>query len=216
MERKLDPVEVRVLGVLLEKQMATPEYYPLTLNALVAGCNQKSNRDPVLELDDAAVGQALEGLRQARLAWQVRTPGSRVAKYEHNAGILAELSRGELALLCELLLRGPQTAGELRARASRLVEFHGVPAVEHLLQKLAAHPRGPFVAALPRRPGHKECRYAHLLGGAPPDDAAEPAAAPPSAVPAAGAVLARLERLEGEVAELRRVMEDLRRALGES
>lgn len=211
MEWNLNSVEVRVLGVLLEKQMATPEYYPLTLNALVAACNQKTNRDPVMELEPPSVEAALEGLRQRRLAWQVRTPGSRMPKFEHNAGVLAEFSRSELGLLCELLLRGPQTAGELRARCARLVEFHGVPAVEHTLQKLASHAEGPFVVLLPRRPGHKECRYAHLLGETTPTEIDGVPEGSPQAAAGRADSAERLMRLEQEVAALQSNVEELRR-----
>jgi hypothetical protein len=219
MEWKLTPVEVRVLGALLEKQMSTPEHYPLTLNALVAACNQKTNRHPVMDLEASEVEAALEGLRQRRLAWQVRTPGSRMPKYEHNAGLLAEFSRSELGLLCELLLRGPQTAGELRARSARLVEFHGVPAVEHSLQKLASHEGGPFVVQLPRRAGHKECRYAHRLGDADPTEGDASTAGTPGAAlenPEAAERLTRLEQavaaLQGSVAQLQREVLEIKRA----
>ena len=124
MEWALTPVEARILGVLIEKQMSTPDYYPMTLNAVVTACNQKTNRAPVMDLDEPEVREGLDRLRQRRLVWQVKTQGSRVPKYEHNMGAAAEFSERELGLLCELLLRGPQTPGELRARSSRLVEFH--------------------------------------------------------------------------------------------
>jgi len=163
MDYELDAIQARILGVLIEKQMATPDYYPMTLNALINACNQKTNRDPVMNLEQAEVEQALGALREHRLVWQVMTHGSRISKYEHNMKEAAEFSRRDLALLCELLLRGAQTAGELRARTARLTEFHGLAAVEHTLKKLSEHERGPFVIKLPRRPGHKENRYAHLF-----------------------------------------------------
>ncbi len=169
----LNAVEARILGVLLEKQMATPDYYPLTLNALVAGCNQKTNRDPVMDLDEETIGRALDELKKQHLVWQIKTAGSRAAKYEHNLKEVAEFSVSELGILCELLLRGPQTAGELRARTARLTEFHGLPAVEHVLRKLMEHEKGPFVAKLPRRPGHKECRYTQLFHRGPEDEGLE-------------------------------------------
>lgn len=209
MQISLDPVEARILGALIEKQMATPDYYPLTLNALVAACNQKTNRDPVMALDEAAVIRGLDGLRRRRLVWQVKTQGSRAPKYEHNLKDTADFSASELALLCELLLRGPQTAGELRGRSARLLEFGGLAAVEHTLQKLIAHERGPFVAELPRRPGHKENRFAHCFGPLEPEaGSAEPAsaAAPGPEAPSAEGIAA----LEQAVADLRQALEDLR------
>lgn len=159
----LNAVDARILGVLIEKQISTPDYYPLTLNALIAGCNQKTNRDPVMNLDDERVEQSLDELKKQHLVWQIKTAGSRTPKYEHNFKDIADFSVSELAILCELLLRGPQTAGELRSRTARLAEFHGLPAVEHILRKLMEHEKGPFVTKLSRRPGHKECRYAQLL-----------------------------------------------------
>jgi uncharacterized protein YceH (UPF0502 family) len=209
MEISLDPVEVRILGALIEKQMATPDYYPLTLNALVAACNQKTNRDPVMTLDEAAVIRGLDGLRRRRLVWQVKTQGSRVPKYEHNLKDTADFSVSELALLCELLLRGPQTAGELRARSARLVEFGGLAAVDHTLQKLYAHEQGPFVVELPRRPGHKENRFAHCF--CPLDPGAETAEPSPGAAPGPdGAASERIAALEMAVAGLRQALDDLR------
>jgi uncharacterized protein YceH (UPF0502 family) len=163
MDIQLDAVEARILGVLIEKQMSTPDYYPLTLNALVNACNQKTNRDPVMELDADTVEEALGRLRYRRLAWQVKAQASRALKYEHNLQQIAEFSDREQGILCVLLLRGPQTAGELRSRTVRLAEFHGLAAVEHTLQKLIQHEKGPFVDRLDRRPGHKENRYAHLF-----------------------------------------------------
>ncbi|MCP4111170.1 MAG: DUF480 domain-containing protein [Desulfobacteraceae bacterium] len=159
----LNPVEIRILGVLIEKQMSTPDYYPMTLNALINACNQKTNRDPVMNLDEAAVEKALDSLRSQRLVWQVKVQGSRALKYEHNIKAIAEFSDSEIAILCELLLRGSQTGGELRSRTVRLTEFPGLSAVEHTLQKLIDHEKGPFAIKLPRAPGQKENRYAHLF-----------------------------------------------------
>ena len=136
MEISLNDVEARILGVLIEKEMSTPDYYPLTLNALVNACNQKTNRDPVMDLDEDTVSESLVRMRTDRLVWQVKTQGSRALKYQHNMKDLAGLSNRALALLCELLLRGPQTAGELRTRTGRMADFDGVPAVEHALKKL--------------------------------------------------------------------------------
>ncbi len=159
MKYSLNEIEARILGVLIEKQMATPDYYPLTLNALVNACNQKSNRNPVMSLDEDIVEQALNSLREKHLVWQVKTHGSRTAKFEHNMKEVADLSTSEIGILCVLLVRGPQTAGELRSRTTRLVEFHGLAAVEHNLKKLADHDEGPFIEKLKRMPGQKECRY---------------------------------------------------------
>ncbi len=160
----LNPVEARILGVLIEKQTATPDYYPLTLNALVTAVNQKTNRNPVMKLDEAAVTDALDSLRKQRLVWQVATHGSRTHKYRHNLkDEVADFYKRELTVLCELLLRGPQTAGELRTRTTRLFEFQDLPEVEHIIGGLMTHESGPFVVKLPRRPGRKEHRYAHLF-----------------------------------------------------
>jgi len=163
MEIQLNPIEVRVLGVLIEKETTTPDYYPLTLNSLINACNQKTNRDPVMDLDETQVGNALDSLRNQRFVWQVKVQGSRVVKYEQNMKNIADFSKSELALLCILMLRGPQTTGELRTRTTRLIEFHGLSAVEHSLQKLMDHEKGPFVLKMPRQPGQKECRYTHLF-----------------------------------------------------
>jgi hypothetical protein len=170
MQINLNPIEARVLGVLIEKQMSTPDYYPLTLNALVNACNQKTNRDPVLEMDQSSVEQALDSLRSQRLAWQVKVQGSRSLKYEHNMKSIVEFSDRELAVLCELMLRGPQTVGELRTRTTRLTDFPNLAVVEQTIQKLETHENGPFVAELPRRPGQKENRYAHLFSDIDPSD----------------------------------------------
>lgn len=158
------PIEIRILGVLMEKQMTTPDYYPMSLNALILGCNQKSNRDPVMELSETEVLDALQQLRNDHLVWQVRTAGSRVPKYEHNLKEVAEFSIQETAVLCELMLRGPQTLGELRARCTRMFEFHGTAEVEHIIGKLMDPHRGIFAKELPRQPGRKEPRFAHLMG----------------------------------------------------
>ena len=163
MDMALTDVELRILGVLIEKQMATPDYYPMTLNALVNACNQKNNREPVMELDSEAIEQALTSLRKQHLVWQIMTHGSRTAKYEHNLAEIASVSERELSVLCELFLRGPQTAGDLNTRTARLIETHGLMAIEQILKKLAEHHKGPFVEMLPRRPGHKENRYVHLF-----------------------------------------------------
>ena len=170
----LDTVQIRVLGALIEKEIATPEGYPLSLNALVNACNQKSSRDPVMELAEEEVRQALHILEDMGLTAVVRD--SRVAKYEHRIRTVLNLRRDETAVLCLLFLRGPQTPGELRSRADRLYSFDDLEAVQSTLGRLASRGsspdeepavehRGPLVVVLPRQPGSREARYAHLLGG---------------------------------------------------
>ena len=159
----LTPTEARVLGALIEKEITTPEYYPLSLNALVNACNQKNNRDPVTALDEVEVRQALHGLEDERLAGAVRGD-SRVPKYEHRIQEVFNFTRGEIAVVCVLLLRGPQTPGELRGRTERMYKFDELSDVQTVLQKLMA--REPaLVKVLPRQPGTKEARCAHLLSG---------------------------------------------------
>src|SRR5664279_3886813 len=166
----LDPIQIRVLGALIEKEIATPENYPLSLNALLAACNQRSSRDPVMDLAEDQVRQALHTLEDMGLTSVVRE--SRVAKYEHRIRTVLNLRRDETALLCLLFLRGPQTPGELRSRSDRLHSFDGLDAVESTLARMTAASTGdepsgarPLAAMLPRQPGSRESRYAHLLGG---------------------------------------------------
>jgi len=210
MKYDLNPVEARVLGVLIEKQLSTPEYYPLTLNALVNACNQKSNRDPVMSLDEAAVVEALDSLRKQHLVWQIMTHGSRTAKYEHNMKDVAAFSESQLAVLCELMLRGPQTIGELRTRTARLTEVYGFSDVEYTLKKLMADEAGPFVLQLPRRPGQKESRYAHLFSklNASEDTYESPATTLPTRQ--SDEDNRRIDILEKKVEELQAAFSDLR------
>ena len=169
----LTATEARVLGALIEKEITTPEYYPLSLNALVNACNQKNNREPVVTLDEVEVRQALHGLEDERLAAAVRGD-SRVPKYEHHVQEVFNFTRGEIAVVCVLLLRGPQTSGELRGRTERMYKFDELSDVQSVLQKLMT--REPaLVKILPRQPGTKEARYAHLLSG--DVESFEPAAA---------------------------------------
>ena len=173
---ELTPYESRVIGCLIEKEITTPEQYPLSLNALTNACNQKSNRAPVLELDEASVQQTLDGLNKKYLVSEESGYGSRVAKYRHRFcnteyGTL-KFSSQELGIVCELLLRGPQTPGELRSRASRLCPLREVAEVEAVLDALARREDGPFVVRMPREPGKRESRYAHLFGGTVDDAAA--------------------------------------------
>ena len=211
MDITLNPVEARVLGSLIEKELTTPDYYPLTLNALTHACNQKSNRDPMMELDEKAVIRALDSLREEQLAWQIKTAGSRAPKYEHNIKKMAEFSPREIGILCVLLLRGPQTVGELRSRTERLYKFEDLSEVQETLEGLSEREDGPFVIRLPRQVGRKERRYAHLLCGEVAFD--EEQGSSPSPEPARLEVLAENERikaLEEKVAALETDMEMLR------
>ncbi|HEX8071902.1 MAG TPA: YceH family protein [Pyrinomonadaceae bacterium] len=212
---RLDAVEVRVLGALIEKQVTTPEYYPLTLNALVHACNQISNRDPVVAYDEPTVTAALESLREKKLAREVRTADGRVPKYRQVLTEVVPLRAAELAVLCVLLLRGPQTTGELRGRTERLYSFSDITYVEGTLQALAERPEGAFVVRLPRQPGQKEARWAHLLAG-PVEVEEQPArdARPEAATRRAGGD-ERVARLESEVAALRQELTELRQQFAE-
>ncbi len=163
----LKEVEIRVLGCLIEKQKQTPEYYPLTLNALVNACNQKSSRDPVMDLEDADVARALESLKMKDLAMMRSDFSSRVPKYEHHLAKEFNLSPGQISALCILFLRGPQTPGEVKTRTARMFAFSNVVEVEEVLYSLINFEPDALVAKLPKEPGRKECRYAHLFSGEP-------------------------------------------------
>lgn len=198
----LTPDECRVLGALVEKEVTTPEYYPLSMNALINACNQRSNRDPVMDLDEAAVRQALHGLEDLRLAGRARAADGRVTKYEHWLGEAFNFSRAETALICVLLLRGPQTPGELRGRTERMHRFEEIGEVLAGLQKLMER-QPPLAAVLARQPGTKESRYAHLLSGPVEAGAATGAAVQHEARADAGPEsLERVARLEAAVAEM--------------
>lgn len=207
----LTDVEVRVLGSLLEKEVTTPDNYPLSLNALLSACNQTTNREPVMRLDEDALVPATVALRRRGLVRQIQPAGSRVTKYEHLLGEEWRLGRPELALLGVLMLRGPQTPGELHARTARLEPFDDIPELEGVLESLIAREPEPLVARLPRLPGQKEVRYAHLLGGGPPRTDA-PGAADEHAAPArpAGAEDDRVAALERTVEALRAEVAELR------
>jgi hypothetical protein len=210
----LTPVEVRVLGSLIEKDCTTPDYYPLSLNALVNACNQLNNRDPVVIYGEADVNRAMDSLRDKQLAYVVSGGVNRVLKFGHKFPAAFELSRAETAALCVLLLRGPQTAGEIRSRSGRLHEFADLADVQSTLSNLVGRPQ-PLVVCLPRQPGTKESRYAHLLGG---EVAAPPAPAVPEPVVAPAAPVVppdRLAALEAEVAGLRREVTELRQQLSD-
>ena len=165
MPYELNAIEARILGCLIEKRFTTPDIYPLTLNSLTLACNQKSNRDPMMELDEQAVVRAIDSLRDKNLAQTVNQAGSRVMKYGHIADRALVLEDQQLAILCELLLRGPQTAGELRGRVVRMTPFGNIEEVEHAMATLTSRSPEPLAMLLPRQPGRKEPRYAHLLSG---------------------------------------------------
>ena len=195
---ELDAVEVRVLGCLIEKEITTPEYYPMTLNALVNGCNQKSNRDPVVTHEEEDISEALDRLRHKQLVSILTGGGNRVPKYGHRLQEKLNLGRREVALICELMLRGPQTIGELKDRAGRMHRFSDTNEVERCLGTMSE-----FVKALPRQPGMKEPRWVHLLSG-------EPDLATYSAVPGAAAERTdRVGQLEVELSALRQRIDDL-------
>lgn len=207
---KLTATECRVLGTLIEKEVTTPDYYPLTMNALIGACNQRSNREPVMNLDEDEIRQALNGLEDKQLAGRARSADGRATKYEHWLGEAFNFTRAETALICVLLLRGPQTPGELRSRTERLHEFAEISDVIAGLQKLMER-EPPLVALLPRQSGARESRYAHLLSG--PVDSIGMRAGPAPAQPPTIASPEREERiaqLEATVADLQREMTALR------
>jgi len=211
MDIVLNEVEARVLGSLVEKDVTTPDYYPLSLNALVNACNQKNNRDPVMNLDEDPVRQALNTLQAKRLAGPTSSADSRVTKYEHRLQEVFNFTRGETAILCVLLLRGPQTPGELRGRTDRMHHFEDLTEVQSSLQRLMQ--REPaLVRVLPRQPGTKESRYKQLLSGDVEDLAADVPAGT-SFVPRGAANDDRIARLEDEVANVRKEVADLKQQL---
>jgi uncharacterized protein YceH (UPF0502 family) len=205
MDMLLTDVETRVLGSLVEKELTTPEYYPLSLNALVNACNQKSNRDPVMNLDEAAVREALRALDKKGLAGAADNMVSRVTKYEHRLQEAYNFTRHEIAILSELLLRGPQTPGELRSRADRMHKFDDLGIVQSTLQRLMKR-EPPLVKVLPRQPGTKEARYAHLLSGdveVSPDPAAGAAASSTISSDRIARLEDQVETLQAEIADLK-------------
>jgi uncharacterized protein YceH (UPF0502 family) len=217
---ELTPHEARVIGCLIEKQIATPDQYPLSLNALVNACNQKSNRDPVLELDEREAQSVVDALMKRQLVLEKSGFGSRVPKYQHlfcntQFGSLKFSPQGT-AIVCELLLRGPQTPGELRTHAARLAPLKDVSEVEAELEGLMTRPDGPFVAKLQREPGRRESRYMHLFSGEAPPELAAPSVEHPSAGAAAGSgsVIRRIEALEAALAELRGELDALKARVG--
>lgn len=177
----LNEIEARVLGCLIEKDLTTPDYYPLTLNSLTAACNQKSNRSPVMSVQETDVVRAIDSLRIQHLVWEAHLAGSRVPKYEHRARERWDLQQDELAVLGVLLLRGPQTAGEIRSRCERAHGFDSIEETEDTLLRLASREEGPLVQELERLPGHRETRFVHLLCGEPETDIPHPTIRPEAA-----------------------------------
>jgi uncharacterized protein YceH (UPF0502 family) len=206
LQLQLNPRDVRVLGSLIEKDITTPDYYPLSLNALVNACDQKNNRDPVMSLDEDAVRQALSSLQEKRLAGPAGGADSRVAKYEHRLQEVFNFDRREIAIICVLLLRGAQTPGELRGRGERMYHFEALEDVESTLQRLIER-EPPLVTVLARQPGTKESRYMHLFSGAP--EAAT--VTPPSRTAPEELDTSRLSALENELSSLRSQISELRR-----
>ncbi len=200
-EVALDAREVRVLGCLIEKELSTPDYYPMTVNALVAACNQKTNREPVVDYSESDVVESLAGLQRKRLVGSASSSYGRAAKYRHALAEMMDLKEPQLAVLASLMLRGPETAGEVRARTGRMYAFESLEAVDAVLEELASR-ESPLVAGLPRRPGQKEARYMHLFSDA--DESAMPSARTE--------IEERVETLEQEVAALEEELADLRQA----
>ncbi len=208
MDIQLNDIEARVLGCLIEKELTTPDYYPLTLHSLTAACNQKSNRLPVMSVIDTDVARALDHLRTKHLGREAHLAGSRVPKYEHKADEKWGLTPQEIAVLGVLLLRGPQTPGELRARTGRMFPFRNLEEVEETLHELENHDEGRFVMELPRQPGHKENRFMHLLSSEPVLEST------PTTLPAEPAMLQ--VRAENErIADLEEAVQTLQNQLSE-
>jgi len=206
----LSLLETRILGVLCEKQRTVPDTYPLSLNALVAGCNQKTSRHPIIEVSEAEVAAALDSLKGPALV--IESSGGRVPRYAHNMERVLRLPSQSVALLTVLMLRGPQTAGELRINCDRLHKFADISAVEGFLQELAERPEGALVMELPRQPGARENRWAHLLSGAPVIE--ETAAAPLPAEPGADVTVGEIAALKANVARLEAEVEALKALVG--
>jgi hypothetical protein len=212
----LTEIEARVLGSLIEKDITTPDYYPLSLNALVNACNQKNNRDPVMTLDEETVRQALGTLQEKRLAGPASGADSRVTKFEHRLQEVFNFDRRETAIVCVLLLRGPQTPGSLRSRTDRMYHFEALDDIVSTLDRLAQR-EPPLARVLPHQPGTKESRYTHLFSGEPPTSAAagstDVARAPSPANAGANSVPDRLITLEEEVARLRQELSEVQEQL---
>ena len=232
MNIELSAMEARVIGCLIEKQITTPDQYPLSLNALVNACNQKSNRDPVMDVSESQVQATIDGLSKRHFVIEKSGFGSRVPKYQHRFcnteyGTL-KFNPQELAIVCELLVRGAQTPGELRSRAARMAPFGDVSDVETALGTLRTRDDGPFVVRLTREPGRRDSRWAHLFSGpvaeatddahdAPPSSGGMYAVASPSSATtprSADTSASRIDRLESEVSQLRAELDELKKSLG--
>lgn len=209
----LEPVAVRVIGALIEKELSTPDHYPLSLNALTSACNQSSNRDPVMSLEESAVMQAIDTLRRQGLVRSIQAIGSRVPKFSHLLAETDELTRAELAVLCVLALRGPQTQAEVKTRAARLMPGDDSTGLDSTLEALVSREPKPVVARLPRRPGQKEARYAHLLSGDVADAAndATPISAPAPATDRIAALEELAQEFSKEIADLRAQLASFRK-----
>ena len=209
MSQFLTDIETRVLGSLVEKQVTTPEYYPLTLNALTLACNQKNNRYPVTSYTESQVAAAVESLREKNLAYVFYGSTSRVPKYKHVMPEVMHLNKAELAVMCVLMLRGPQTPGELRGNASRLYEFAGLDEIEQTLNGLISREDDPLVVRLPRQAGQKEVRFAHLLSG----EVQVQEVAPPESprISARESLEQKVEKLAAEVEDLKRQFEEFKK-----
>lgn len=212
METILSDIETRVLASLVEKQVTTPEYYPLTLNSLTTACNQKNNRNPVTSYTEDQVAEALETLREKNLTYVFYGSSSRVPKYKHVMPEVMHVNQAEMALMCALMLRGPQTPGELRSTASRLYNFDGLEKIEATLNALISREPDPLVVRLPRQPGQKEVRFAHLLNGEVIVDTAVDEPVPRRVVAPQSD---RVSRLEQEIVELKTRMEKLQQQFDE-
>lgn len=209
----LTDVEARVLGALIEKDITTPDYYPLSLNALINACNQKNNREPVMNIDEDAVRQALASLQEKRLAGPAGGADSRVTKYEHRLQEVFNFDRRETAVICVLLLRGPQTPGELRGRTERMYRFDALEDVQSAIQKLMER-QPPLARILPRQPGTKESRYMHLFSGDTAPEHVPAIASLPSRSPGDHDG-ERISSLENQIASLRNEVAELRRELAD-
>ena len=212
--RELSLLETRILGTLYEKQHTVPDSYPLTLNALVSGANQKTSRSPVMEATESEVQAALDSLKSANAVME--TSGGRVSRYSHNLERVLQVPSQSAAILAVLMLRGPQTPGELRINCERLHSFADISAVQGFLDELAARPAGPLVVQLARLPGSRESRWAHLLSGMPKAEALEAKATPEPSVGELAALKADVARLEGELASVKELLGRIARQLGVS
>jgi uncharacterized protein len=210
----LSLIETRVLGTLYEKERTVPDSYPLTLNALVSGCNQKTSRSPVMEASEAEVQAALDSLKSANLVME--TSGGRVSRYSHNLERVLQVPSQSAAILTVLMLRGPQTPGELRINCERLHKFADISAVEGFVAELAARPSGALVMQLPRLPGSRESRWAHLLSGAPQVETIDKEAVPDASPSELAALKAEVARLGAELAELKDFVGRIAKGLGVS